>query len=70
MNSANIHPGYRLILPYLRQIENLILDPDISEIMVNSPTDIFIEKQGVMEKVTGVTIPTDQPFACAALVMS
>ncbi len=60
MNSANIHPGYRLILPYLRQIESLILDPEISEIMVNSPTDIFIEKQGVMEKVPGVTIPIDQ----------
>jgi pilus assembly protein CpaF len=60
MNSANVHPGYRLILPYLRQIEHLIVDPDISEIMVNSPTDIFIEKQGVMEKVPGVTIPIDQ----------
>jgi pilus assembly protein CpaF len=60
MNSASIHPGFRLILPYLRQIENLILDPEISEIMVNSPTDIFIEKQGVMERVPGVTIPTDQ----------
>jgi pilus assembly protein CpaF len=60
MNSPNIHPGYRLILPYLRQIENLILDPEISEIMINSPTDIFIEKQGVMEKVEGVTIPIDQ----------
>jgi pilus assembly protein CpaF len=60
MTAANIHAGYRLILPYLRQIEHLILDPDISEIMVNSPTDIFIEKQGVMEKVPGVTIPIDQ----------
>lgn len=60
MTATDIHAGYRLILPYLRQIENLILDPDISEIMVNSPTDIFIEKQGVMAKVPGVTIPTDQ----------
>jgi len=60
VNPANIHPAYRLILPYLRQIENLILDPDISEIMLNSPTDIFIEKQGVMEQVQGITIPTDQ----------
>src|SRR6516225_8248134 len=58
--TPNIHPGYRLILPYLRQIESLILDPDISEIMLNSPTDIFIEKQGVMERVQSVTIPTDQ----------
>jgi pilus assembly protein CpaF len=60
MYSPNIHPGYRLILPYLRQIEHLVLDPEISEIMVNSPTDIFIEKLGVMERVSGVTIPTDQ----------
>jgi pilus assembly protein CpaF len=60
MNSVSIHPGFRLILPYLRQIENLILDPEISEIMINSPSDIFIEKQGVMDRVLGVTIPTDQ----------
>jgi pilus assembly protein CpaF len=60
MTAAYIHPGFRIILPYLRQIEALILDPDISEIMVNSPSDIFIEKQGVMERVPGVTIPVDQ----------
>ena len=35
MNSPNTHPGYGLILPYLRQIEHLILDPDISEIMIS-----------------------------------
>jgi pilus assembly protein CpaF len=60
MDSQHKHPGYCLILPYLRQIEGLILDPEISEIMINSPSDIFIEKQGVMERVQGVTIPTDQ----------
>jgi pilus assembly protein CpaF len=60
MTTKELHPAYRLILPYLRPIEKLILDPEISEIMLNSPSDIFIEKQGVMEKVEGVTIPTDQ----------
>lgn len=60
MNTVSIHPGFRLILPYLRPIENLILDPDISEIMLNSPTEIFIEKQGVIEKVEGISIPHDQ----------
>jgi pilus assembly protein CpaF len=60
MTAPNIHPGFRLILPYLRQIEALILDPDISEIMVNSPTHIFIEKQGVLERAPEVTIPIDQ----------
>lgn len=60
MSAANIHPGFRLILPYLKPIANLILDPEISEIMLNSPTDVFIEKQGIIEQVVGVTIPTDQ----------
>ncbi len=60
MTTTNLHPGFRLILPYLRPIENLILDPEISEIMLNSPTEIFIEKEGVIEKVQGVTISTDQ----------
>src|SRR5215475_3595323 len=60
MNAVNLHPGFRLILPYLRPIENLILDPEISEIMLNSPTEIFVERQGVIEKVQGVTIPHDQ----------
>jgi pilus assembly protein CpaF len=60
MMVASIHPGFRLILPYLRPIEHLILDPEISEIMLNSPTDVFIEKQGVIERVQGITIPNDQ----------
>ncbi len=55
-----VHPAFRLILPYLRPIEPLILDPEISEIMVNSPSDIFIEKHGILEKVAGVTISADQ----------
>ncbi len=55
-----VHPAFRLILPYLRPIEPLILDPEISEIMVNSPSDIFIEKHGIPERVTGVTISADQ----------
>jgi pilus assembly protein CpaF len=49
-----------MILPYLRQIEHLIVDADISEIMVNSSTDIFIEKHGVMSRIAGVSIPADQ----------
>ncbi len=55
-----VHPAFRLILPYLRPIEPLIIDPEISEIMVNSPSDIFIEKHGILEKVAGVTISADQ----------
>ena len=36
--------GFELILPFLRPIQHLILDPEISEIMVNGPEKIFIEK--------------------------
>jgi hypothetical protein len=36
--------GFELILSFLRPMEHLILDPDISEIMVNGPEKILIEK--------------------------
>ena len=41
--------GFELILPFLRPIEKLILDPDISEIMVNGPERVFIERRGYLE---------------------
>jgi pilus assembly protein CpaF len=46
--------GFELILPFLRPIQHLILDPDISEIMVNGPDRIFIEKAGYLQAVPGV----------------
>jgi pilus assembly protein CpaF len=48
--------GFELILPFLRPIQHLILDPDISEIMVNGPERIFIEKAGYLQAVPGVTL--------------
>ena len=48
--------GFELILPFLRPIEHLILDPDISEIMVNGPDKIFIEKAGYLQPVPGVKL--------------
>ena len=47
---------FETILPFLRPIEHLILDPDISEIMVNGGSQIFIEKRGQLTQVQGVTI--------------
>jgi hypothetical protein len=38
--------GFKLILPFLRPIENLILDSEINEIMVNGSDRIFVERQG------------------------
>jgi len=57
VDQKNERDTFKLILPFLRQIEHLILDPTISEIMINSSTDIFIERDGVMSRVEGVTIP-------------
>src|SRR5579864_7045355 len=48
---------FETILPFLRPIEHLILDPDISEIMVNAGSKIFVEKNGLLTAITGVTIP-------------
>jgi pilus assembly protein CpaF len=44
------------IMPFLRPIEPLILDPEISDIMVNGDRSVFIEKYGEMALVTGVTV--------------
>ena len=43
--------GFELILPFLRPIEHLILDPEISEIMVNGSECVFIERRGFVEQV-------------------
>ena len=51
--------GFELILPFLRPIQHLILDPDISEIMVNGPEHIFIEKAGHLQCVPDVKLTSE-----------
>lgn len=48
--------GFELILPFLRPIEYLILDPDISEIMLNGSENVFIEQNGYLKPVPGVNL--------------
>ncbi|MGB2663160.1 MAG: ATPase, T2SS/T4P/T4SS family [Candidatus Acidiferrum sp.] len=48
--------GFETILPFLKPIEHLILDDSISEVMVNGPGHIFIEKAGLIEPVQGVSL--------------
>lgn len=43
--------GFELILPFLRPIEHLISDEEISEIMVNGSGRIFVEKHGDLAEV-------------------
>src|SRR5947208_12819366 len=56
---------FETILPFLRPIEHLILDPDISEIMVNADSRIFVEKNGELTPVPGITI--SEQALCAAV---
>src|SRR5258707_6625765 len=56
---------FETILPFLRPIEHLILDPDISEIMVNAGSRIFVEKYGQLTPVPGITI--SEQALCAAV---
>lgn len=48
--------SFEVILPFLRPIAHLILDPDVTEIMVNGSGRIFVERDGRLEPVVGVTV--------------
>ena len=48
--------GFEMILPVLKPIEHLILDDSISEVMVNGPDQVFIEKAGFLQQVKGVSL--------------
>ena len=48
--------GFEMILPFLKPIEHLILDDSISEVMVNGPDRVFIERDGFLQQVQGVSL--------------
>ena len=48
--------SFDVILPFLRPIEHLIRDDGVSEIMVNGSNRVFVERQGLVELVPGVSI--------------
>jgi pilus assembly protein CpaF len=48
--------GFETILPFLKPIEHLILDDAISEVMVNGANHVFIEKEGFLQEVKGVSL--------------
>ena len=60
--------GFEIILPFLKPIEHLILDDSISEVMVNGPDRVFIEKQGFLQHVPGVSIGDDALIGAGSVV--
>lgn len=49
--------SWDVIIPFLRPIESLIRDPDVSDILVNGSTNVFIEKCGRLARVPDVVVP-------------
>jgi pilus assembly protein CpaF len=48
--------SWEVILPFLRPIEGLIQDPEVSDILVNGSGQVFAEKFGQLQEIHGVTI--------------
>jgi pilus assembly protein CpaF len=49
--------GFEVILPFLRPIEALLVDPGVTEVMVNGGgRRVFVERAGVVEEVPNLTI--------------
>src|ERR1700739_5074453 len=48
--------GFEMILPFLKPIEHLILDDSISEVMVNGSKHVFIEKDGFLQEIRGLSL--------------
>jgi pilus assembly protein CpaF len=48
--------SWDVIIPFLRPIEPLLRDPEISDILVNGSSRVFFEKLGKLQAVPGVSI--------------
>src|SRR5205809_1345865 len=57
LTTATAEAAWGRIIPFLRPIEPLIRDPEISDIMINGERAVFFEKHGRLERFPGVTIP-------------
>jgi pilus assembly protein CpaF len=47
---------FDVILPFLKPIEHLILDDSVSEVMVNGPHQVFVERDGFLQEVPDVRL--------------
>jgi pilus assembly protein CpaF len=48
--------SFEVILPFLRPIEHLIKEPEVSEIMVNGSSRVFVERDGEVRQARGISI--------------
>jgi pilus assembly protein CpaF len=52
--------SWDIILPFIRNLEALILDPGVSEILVNAPGKVFAERDGILVEVPGIEVRQKQ----------
>ena len=58
--------SYDLILPFFpEEIRGLLLDPTISDLMINGTTGVYADKEGVIEKITLSTPYTNERLTAA-----
>ena len=58
--------SYDLILPFFpEEIRGLLLDPTISDLMINGTTGVYADKEGVLEKITLSTPYTNERLTAA-----
>ena len=48
--------SWEVIIPFLRPIEPFLRDPEISDVLVNGSQCVFVEKNGRLDEVPGVTL--------------
>ncbi len=60
--------SFELIIPFLRPIEHLLLDDDISEIMCNPDSSFWIEREGVIRRAANVSFKPGELHAALEVV--
>ncbi len=60
--------SFETILPFLRPVEPLLMDPTVSEIMINPGSGVFVERDGVCVRAAGVEISDAQVRTAAIMI--
>lgn len=60
--------GFETILPFLRPVAALLTDPTVSEIMINPGSLVFVEREGICERIPGIELSEAQLRTAAVMI--
>ncbi len=60
--------SFDLIIPFLRPIEHLLVDDDVSEIMCNPDSSFWVEREGVIRRAANVSFQPGELHAALEVV--